>query len=54
MSTTKTKADTCDLFLEPVALRKYSVFDTAHANEIFRIGYKAAMNSKAELLKMVQ
>ena len=54
MSTTKTKADKCDLYIEPVALRKYSVFDTAHANEIFRIGYKAAMNSKEVLLKMVQ
>lgn len=54
MSTTKTKASHCDLFLEPVALRKYSVFDTGHANEIFRIGYKAAMNSKEALLKMVQ
>jgi len=53
MSTTKTKSGHCDLFLEPVALRKYSVFDTSHANEIFRIGYKAAMNSKDVLLKMV-
>lgn len=52
MSSTKTKAVQCDLLLEPVALRKYTVFDTTHANEIFRIGYKAAMNSKEALLKM--
>jgi len=54
MSTTKTKSGKCDLFIEPVALRKYSIFDTSHAHEIFRIGYKAAMNSKEALLKMAR
>ncbi len=53
MSTTKTKSGTCDLYIEPEALSKYSVFDTKHARDIFNIGYKAAMEQKELLLKLI-
>jgi NTE family protein len=53
MSTTKTKSGTCDLYIEPEALSKYSVFDTKHARDIFNIGYKAAMEEKDNLMKLI-
>lgn len=52
MSTTKTKAGTCDLYIEPTALSKYSVFDIKHARDIFNIGYTAAMEKKEDLIKL--
>ncbi len=54
MSATKTKAGMCDLYMEPEALSKYSVFDTKHVRDIFNIGYKATMENKDSLLKMIQ
>jgi len=53
MNNTKSKSGTCDLFLEPESLSKYSVFDTSHARDIFEIGYNATMEKKAILLKML-
>lgn len=44
-STIAYKSALCDVFLEP-ALQAYSMFDMKHTNEIFNIGYKAAMQQK--------
>lgn len=52
MSATKTKSGTCDFYLEPQALNKYSVFDTKHARDIFNIGYKSAMEKKDEIIAL--
>ncbi len=38
------KKKLADIFIEPLALEKYGLLDTRKANEIYRIGYDAAMN----------
>ncbi len=53
MNSTKSKIDLCNLFIEPVTLSKYSVFDTSHARDIFNIGYKAAIEKQELLLKLI-
>jgi len=39
----------CDLFIEPL-LASYRMFDMKHADDIFKVGYHAAMDQKESLL----
>ena len=52
MNVTLPKISKCDIFLEPDDLGNYGVFDVKKVNEIFEVGYKAAMEKKDELLKL--
>ena len=44
----------CDLFIEPLALKPFRVFDTARADDIFQIGYDYAKGMRGELLAVVE
>ncbi|MEO8151395.1 MAG: patatin-like phospholipase family protein [Bacteroidia bacterium] len=48
--TIKEKKKQCTIFIEPLALSRYHVFDMKHATEIAAIGYKAAMLQKEKIL----
>lgn len=48
----KSKAEKCDIFIEPKELSQYSVFDTKEAEKIFRIGYEETMKLRNEIMKL--
>ena len=46
------KVDDCDLFIEP-HLYRFGMFDTKRADEIFEVGYQAAILEKDNLLRLL-
>jgi hypothetical protein len=40
----------CDLFLEPEALKHFSMYDLDHAEELFEIGYSDAYERLARFM----
>jgi len=46
------KESLCKIFIEPKALTNIGMLDLASADKIFKIGYDAAMERKAELLEL--
>jgi len=50
-NTVKLNAVLCDVLIEP-ALARYSMFDTKHADKIFKAGHHAVMENKKRLLSL--
>ena len=50
-NTVMQNAGRCDVFIEPL-LSGHRMFDMKHADEIFKIGYHAAMDQKEKLLSV--
>lgn len=43
----------CTMYLEPEGIENYGMFDTSKTEELFELGYKAAVQRKAQLLEMM-
>ena len=50
-STVYSKTELCDLFIEP-PLSTFGMFDTKKSDQIFTLGYEAAINKKEKLLSL--
>lgn len=48
------KFDRCDLVLNPQELKEYYLFDMRHADEIYEIGYRAAMKEAMKLKRLYE
>ena len=50
----KAKFSECDLIISPKSLNKYKTFDKKYLNQIFNIGYNAALKALADNKTFVQ
>ena len=48
--TVELKKEKCSVFIEPLELCSYRIFDMSHTDEIFEIGYRATMQLKEKIL----
>lgn len=48
-NTIKTRIELCDLFIEPMELTRFRVFDVSKSDVIFKIGYDAVYKMKNEI-----
>lgn len=53
LANTETQSLMCDLIIEPIELHHYNIFNFSKYQEIFDIGYKAAMEKMGEIEQLI-
>ena len=48
------KSELCDLYLEPMEILPYNIFDTYSVDEIFEVGYNEAKKYKTDFLRLME